>query len=167
MTGFDLSNNGKKSSRGYNNIMVADYSIFILIWGLYALTGLICGVFSSSRGKTNGLTPQYLPLGAFVWADAVVFGLFWVIVSVFTFLFQDGLLFLLIMSVFWGVRSLGEIIYWLNEQFSTINRNPPEKFIFLFKIFPNDSVWFINQIFWQCVLVVSIIFSVKLFTLWL
>jgi hypothetical protein len=147
--------------------MPTEFKLLIIAWGLYALAGLLWGLKHSRQSQTNQLSPLFLPLGAFVWADAVVFGLFWLLVVGLCLLIGDWLLFLLIGSVFWAVRSLGEMIYWLNEQFSTVHRNPPEKFKFLFKFFPNDSVWFVYQIFWQCVLVISLVVSVKLFSVWL
>jgi hypothetical protein len=83
-----------------------------------------------------------------------------------TWWLNDWLLFWLIVSVFWAVRSWGETIYWLNQQFSTIERNPPKKHI-LYPIFHNDSVWFVHQIIWQCVTVISIVVSLYFGRLWL
>ena len=88
------------------------------------------------------------------------------IISIVVIILNDWILFLLILSVFWLVRSLGETIYWLNQQFSKINRNPPKKF-WTFKFFPQDSLWFIHQIFWQCIAVISIIFTIYFAKIWL
>jgi len=51
----------------------------------------------------------------FVWGDAVIFGLFWTVALIVAWVLKDWYLFLLIVSVFWVVRSLGETIYfsWL------------------------------------------------------
>ncbi len=147
--------------------MPAYIILAVVLWSIYSLLGFVLGLLHSRRGNTNGLCPHFLLLGAFVWADAVVFSLFWLLVTLFVVIVQDWLLFLLVVSVFWVVRSWGEVIYWFNQQFSTLKRNPPEKFKLLFKLFPNDSVWFVYQIFWQCLLVITIIASVKLFSLWL
>lgn len=147
--------------------MPTEFKLLLSAWAMYALAGLVQGLKLCRQGQTNQPSPFFLPLGAFVWADAVVFGLFWLLVAGWCLLIGDWLLFFLIGAVFWSVRSLGEMIYWLNQQFSNIDRNPPEKFKFLFKFFPNDSVWFVYQIFWQCVLVISLVVSVKLFSVWL
>lgn len=138
----------------------------IIIWGVSSLFLLLKGS-KESRNKKNsyGLTPWLLPWGIFVWGDAVVFGFFWSLVSLITLILNDWILFLLTTSVFWVVRSLGEAIYWLNQQFSTINRNPPEKF-WVYKYFHNDSVWFIHQIFWQCITVISILFTIYFAKIW-
>ena len=124
------------------------------------------GLVKSRQGKAFTLVWWLFPWGAFVWGDAVVFGLFWAGVLVITYLLQDLLLLGLLTAIFWLVRSLGETIYWFNQQFSTVERNPPEKLPF-YSLFKNDSVWFIYQIVWQCVTVMAIFFSVWLFHLWL
>ena len=141
-------------------------SVFLIFFTIYALSAFIFGLKQCRQQKAYTLTPFLNPLGAFVWGDAVVFGLFWFLSSLVLLLLQDWLLFWLIFSVFWLVRSLGEMIYWFNQQFSTLNRNPAEK-LWLYKYFKNDSIWFVYQIFWQCVLVFFVIVSAKLFSLWL
>ncbi len=135
-----------------------------------ALFNLVTNViaFRECKYKKNafGLTPFLWPFGIYVWGDAVVFGFFWFFASVVSIFLNDWLLFLLIVSVFWLVRSVGETIYWFNEQFSTVNRNDPRKLPF-HTIFHNDSVWFIFQISNQCITVVTIITTVYLFHFWL
>lgn len=141
-----------------------------LVLLIYALANLF--VFSKglyeckSRKNAYGLTPKLTLLGVFAWGDAVVFGPFWITSTIISYFLKDWYLFLLIVSVFWLVRSLGETIYWFNQQFSTINRNPPEKLPF-FSIFKNDSIWYIYQIGWQCITVISIIFTIYLSKIWL
>jgi hypothetical protein len=104
--------------------------------------------------------------GAFVWADLVVFGLFWALAGIASLLLNDWILFLLITSLFWLVRAIGETMYWFNQQFTPRPGNEPEKFWF-HKFFHNDSVWFVYQIYWQCVTVVTILTSLYLAKLWL
>ena len=118
------------------------------------------------RKNAFGESPLLFFLGMFVWGDAVIFGLFWASISLVTFFLNDWILFLLTISLFWLVRSLGETNYWINQQFSTIVRNPPEKLRF-YTFFKNDSVWFVYQIIWQCVTVVSAIFTIYLLDIWL
>src|SRR3990170_36194 len=138
----------------------------IIFWGIISFILFIKGFFECKDKKNAyGLTPKLSVFGIFSWGDAVVFGLFWVLVSLITLVLNDWILFLLIISVFWVVRSFGEAIYWLNQQFSTINRNPPEKLMF-YKLFKNDSVWFIYQIFWQSITVVSLIFTIYFAKIW-
>jgi len=105
-------------------------------------------------------------LGIFVWGDGVIFGLFWCLTSLICLSLKDWILFLLIFSVFWVVRSFGETIYWLNQQFSDLNRNPPET-LNGFNFFKNDSIWFVYQIIHQCITVVAIISSIYLTRLWI
>lgn len=146
--------------------MVIWQTIFLVLIFIFSFFVSLVAFKHSKTGDTNGETPWLFFIGAFVWADAVVLGLFWILVIGGVLLFGDWLLFWLIMAVFWVVRSFGEIIYWLNEQFAVNHRNPPEKF-WIYRFFPNESVWFVIQVFWQCVLVGSIITSVYLFSRWL
>ena len=140
---------------------------FLLLSALFNLI-VFLKAFHESKDKKNafGLTPWLNLIGAFVWGDAVVFGLFWAIASLVTWLLNDWLLFLLIAALFWAVRSHGETIYWFNQQFSTLDRNPPKKLIG-YSIFHNDAIWFVYQIVWQCVTVISIIFSIYFGYQWL
>ncbi len=139
----------------------------ILIWGVYGLIAVIFGfVRTYKKNNPYGLSYWFNPLGAFVWADTVVFGAFFFLVSVFTLLISDFILFCLTFFVFWTVRSIGEQIYWFLEQFATNHRNL-EHTLWASRFFPRNSVWIANQIFWQCVSVVAIIASMYFFVKWL
>lgn len=142
--------------------------VIVFVYGVIALFGTIKALYESSRKKgAYGYVYSVLRLyGAFVWGDMVVFGLFWTLASAVSLLLHDWILFLLAISLFWLVRSLGETQYWFHQQFTPQKGNPPEKFL-LYKIFKSDAVWFVNQIGWQCVAVVTIITSLYLAKLWL
>ena len=138
------------------------FLFFILNIALSAKGYYECRYKKNAYGETRFL----YPLSMFVWGDAFIFGVFFALSSLVCILLQDQILFLLILSLFYLVRSVGETIYWFNQQFSTIIRMKPEKYP-THKIFHNDSVWFIMQIVNQCVTVVTIITSVYLFHIWL
>lgn len=139
----------------------------VVTYGIFSFIGCIKGLKECVFKKNPyGITYLYRVIGAFVWGDAVIFGFFWTSIAIASLLLHDWLFFLLALSLFWVVRSLGETIYWLNQQFSPINRNPPEK-LMLHEVFHGDSIWFIHQVFWQCITVVSIILSVYFASLWL
>lgn len=129
-------------------------------------------VFAKSLYETKqkhnpfGVTPFLYPFGIFVWADGVIIGLFWSLVSAVSNFLQDQLLFIFIVSLFWLVRSIGETIYWLNQQFSPVKRNSPQNLLG-HSVFQNDSVWFVYQVFWQCLTVISLILSVYFGAQWL
>lgn len=131
----------------------------------YTFLGLMVFIkgFYETKYKKNayGLTRPLLILGIFVWGDAVIFGPFWIITSVFSLLVKNWYLFLFIVSVFWAIRGLGEMVYWLNQQFSskTEVNNKPEDLIW-HSVFHNDSIWYVHQIIWQCVTVISIVCAV-------
>lgn len=125
------------------------------------------GIWESSKKENAFGDTIFLGwLGIFVWGDAVVFGPFWFLASLVPLLLRDWSLFLVIVSLFWVVRSLGETQYWFNQQFSNVHRNPPEK-MRCYGLFKNDSIWFGYQIFWQCILVASLIFSIYSVSQWL
>lgn len=146
---------------------MSNIDFFLGIFLIINLLIFLKGAYETIKKKNSyGWTLGLYPLGIFFWGDAVIFGLFWVIASAISLLLEDWNLFRLIFSVFWVVRSLGEITYWLNQQFSTINRCPPEKLPGI-KLFHNDSIWFIYQICWQCVAVAAIISSIYFAKIWL
>lgn len=107
------------------------------------------------RNNPHGLTRILLPLGIFVWADGVVISIFWTIIGLYSLLFGSVSEFVVLYALFWVVRSFGEVIYWLLQQFSSEVKDPPETVPFS-NIFPGKSVWFAMQVIWQMVLVISI-----------
>ena len=140
--------------------------IIIMLFALYSLTALIYAIKAINNKKIYGLTPQYYLLGSFVWGDALIFGIFWILVCITMLILNDWILFLLIYSVFVVVRSLGETMYWFHHQFTTLEKNilkdmPGYKWI------KSDALWFIYQIITQCVTVVSIITSIYLAVIWI
>jgi len=149
--------------------MTSWQNLFILLFALINVFVFFKGFYESKYKKNAyGLTRILLPLGIFAWGDAVVLGPFWVISSIIALILKDWYLFLLIISIFWVVRSVGETIYWFNQQFSSkiYDWNKPENLPW-HSIFHNDSVWFIHQIVWQCTTVVSVILSIYFINLWL
>lgn len=147
--------------------MTLSHQLFLLAFTLFNLLVSIKG-FYESKYKRNafGLTRPLVIIGVFVWGDAVVFGPFWTAVSLLSLVLQDWYLFFLITSIFWVVRSYGEVIYWLNQQFSTLKRNPIETLPWQ-SIFHNDSVWFVHQIIWQCAMVISLVLTIYFSHTWL
>lgn len=141
------------------------YLVFFI--GALGLFGFFKGLHESKYKKNAfGLTRSLTILGSFVWADAVVFGLFWLFFAGVSIALDDWWLFLFGTAVFWAVRGFGETQYWIAQQFSSKNRNPVETLLF-HGIFHNDSIWFVYQIFWQCVTVAALVASVYLASMWL
>ncbi len=140
-------------------------TIIVGLFGMFALSGFLAGL-KNCRKNPWGLTPVFNIIGAFIWTDAVVFGLFWSIVCSVVLILSNWILFLLILSIFWLVRSIGEVIYWLNEQFAVNKRNKPET-LWHSKFFPGTSAYVASQIFWQCITVFTIITTIYLVKTWL
>ncbi|HLE49327.1 MAG TPA: hypothetical protein VI819_04850 [Patescibacteria group bacterium] len=107
------------------------------------------------RSRAYSETRLLFPLGIFVWGDALLITPFWIFVT-FWFLITKNVFVVKIAFIsFWLIRSLGEAIYWINEQFATNKKNKPEKFIH-FRLLKNDSVYFVNQVFWQVITAVAL-----------
>lgn len=143
-----------------------NYQIFLIIFSFYSLFGFVKGFLECKKMKNPfGHAFLFLPIGAFVWGDALILGIFWTVVTLVTFFLDDFLLFLLFYSLFWTVRSMGEILYWMNQQFSHKSLEQPEWW-WSYKLVGDRAVWFINQLVWQCALVITIILSLYFSTLW-
>ena len=140
--------------------------IIIELFAVYAFSATAFGYRQCKYFKNAfRLTPQYFPLGAFAWGDAVVFGLFWLVTCFITLFMGDWLLFLFTVSVFWFVRSIGETMYWFHQQFSPMQRNNLTAMPG-YTIFHDDSLWFVYQIVAQCIAVVSSISSLYFGVSW-
>jgi hypothetical protein len=141
---------------------------FILIYTIGAFLFALKGLYESVIKKNPyGQQTIWMNLyGAFVWADAVVLATFWFLAGIVLWYLNNWQLFLLMQSIFWFIRSIGETLYWFLVQFSQKETDPPERF-WLSRYFPGTSVWFINQMFWQCVTVTSLIFSIYFGHKWL
>lgn len=132
-------------------------SLVLIVIFFYSLVAAVLGAWQTlSRRNPYGLALPFLPLGVFVWGDALVLGIFWMGVVMVLSWWPDWRLFGLIVSAFWAVRSAGEMVYWLNRQFSVAQREPAEDH-FLYRWVHSDAVWFLHQLIWQCVLVGSIV----------
>ena len=131
--------------------------LLIFLYGFFAFVSLALGIRQTYfRKNPYGLTPQLIIYGIFVWGDAIIIGLFWTVVSLITVLTGNTSFFLITQAVYWIVRSMGEIIYWFLQQFAETKRDLPKTLAF-HQFFPGESIWFAYQLFWQIVLVISII----------
>lgn len=129
--------------------------------GALAMGYTIVGFVKSRAGKSYGKFWPLNTIGGFVWGDALIFGPFWALASIITILMQDWWLFELIFLCFWLVRSVGETIYWLNQQYSDVIREKPEKSI-LYRFVKSNAVWFLMQIWWQCITVATLVLLILL-----
>lgn len=134
-------------------------NVVLVSFLIYSLAGFSFGL--KNRKNPYGLCKRFTLIGAFVWTDAFMFGLFFLLISVLCLALQEWVLFGLIYSVFWLVRSIGEQIYWFHEQFAVTHRNSPHTLL-PSKVFKGEEVWIVMQTFWQCVSVVAIVVSLYL-----
>ncbi len=147
----------------YTSLMQLWQTLALGIILLYSLTSIVLGHINLYKRKNPfGLAPFFNLIGVFVWADAVVFGIFFAIAALAAFILGNILLFLLIYSVFWVIRSIGEQVYWFLEQFAQNHRNSPTS-LKMSKFYHGESIYIHYQIFWQCISAVAIISSVYFF----
>lgn len=142
--------------------------IIVLCFGLGALSLFLKSVYEIVRKKNPYGQANYgILYGGFVFADYLIFGAFFTLVALAILLLGDFLLFLLIYSVFWMVRSVGEALYWFLQQFSTLtHKNPPQRYL-IYRVVKSDAVWFVNQIIWQCLTVIFVITTIYLSAVWI
>ena len=141
--------------------------LIIIFYMAYSTLAFLKGTIESYKGKnTHGSAANFFFTGSIVWADAVIFGAFWTLASLLTIYLNDWVLFLLFQSVFWTVRAWGESVYWFNQQFSEKINVQPENMRRTYEFFKNDSVWFVRQVQWQCVMVIGIISTIYLAKVW-
>lgn len=141
-----------------------NYLFASLILSGIAIT--IASVYQSKKGNSFAITYYLFPLGIFVWGDGIVFGPLWTLAGVFFGLISDLIGLFLFISIFWIVRSAGETIYWLNEQFVKDHRNDYKKMLG-HALVKNESVYFLHQITFQSILVISIMSTIYFAHLWL
>ena len=56
-----------------------------------------------------------LPISVYVWGDALIISLFWILAGIFLF-FINWINWLKLIIIFFTLRSFFEVIYWLNAQ---------------------------------------------------
>lgn len=135
--------------------------LLISVIALLSIVFWIAGLVVSRRGKSYGKFWPLNLIGAFVWGDALVFGPFWILAAILCIALQNWWLFELIFLCFWLIRSLGETIYWFLQQFSNVVREKPEK-VFFYPLVKNNSVWFLMQIWWQCISITALVLLILL-----
>lgn len=118
------------------------------------------------RKNSFGLVRRLSFLGMFVWGDVLILAPFWMIISSVSLLLNDWLLFILFVSAFWLVRSLGETLYWFLQQFAVVKRDPPES-LAGYRFVKNESIWFMYQVMWQCITVISLVATIFFAHRWL
>ncbi len=141
---------------------------FLVITAIMNAFGVVWGYLQSAKHKNAfGLTPWLYPWGVFVWGDALVISPFFILVSLLSLIVNDLNLFMLFFSAYWLIRSIGESIYWFNQQFSTIVRVKLTEIPFYGKLVHDDSAWFVMQIFMQCIAVFALIGTIYFAAAWL
>jgi multidrug transporter EmrE-like cation transporter len=149
---------------------------FLIVFALISLALFIFAVAKVRAEKENGIwtfMPFILTLlnGTFILGDAIVFSIFFFIVSLVLIYKNDVRYTLLVFLMFWIVRSAGEVVYWLNYQFTSIHPHQPQfpvrnQLEFLTGSIPENSVYTLYQATNQVLLVVFLILLFLLIKNW-
>lgn len=138
-------------------------NIFLITLLIYAGVGTWIGLDNSWRKKNPiGISKWFQPLGAFVWADLIILGPFWIMVSLLLLWTKDINLATIIFLIFWLVRAYGEVQYWIAEQFGSNKRNKPQDLWGNHFFGGGESVYFGYQVFWQMVMIVCAVALIKI-----
>lgn len=145
--------------------------LLILGWVNFLLFWLSLYKVRHNKAKVE-LIYWAIPLGAFTWEDLLVFSLFNLLAAIVVLLARDLRLGLLILIVFWSVRNLGEILYWLGQQFcqpTVYPHNQYQDLKFLQQVTGKISLqqlFIIMQVLHQALLVISLVALVLLLIHW-
>ncbi|MDA1079676.1 MAG: hypothetical protein O2840_03250 [bacterium] len=130
-------------------------ALFLLAIVLFLSLAFVLALKRVRDGSFYGDTFWLLPLGVYVWGDALILLPFWIIVAV-VFLLSgvSGLGLIRLYLIFAAVRSAYEVVYWLLHQATKDQYRAP-----LFRKFtglaPRDGA-ILYQLLHTCVLVLAI-----------
>jgi hypothetical protein len=145
---------------------------FLIIFALISLALFMFAVTKARAEKESGIwifLPFILTLlnGTFILGDAIVFSIFFFIASLVLIYKNDIRYTLLTFLMFWIVRSAGEVVYWLNYQFTFIHPHPVRNQLeFLTGSIPESSVYILYQAANQALLIAFLILLFLLIKNW-
>lgn len=126
----------------------------VLVVNIVLQLGLFIIAVRKLRGGYLLKTHPYLFIfGSFVWEDSLVLSLFWLISS-FLLLYLDSLKALIVLIlIFLVVRSIGELLYSLFQQFKTDGHRPYD---YGFKKIDRKNIFIIYQVLALSVITLSL-----------
>lgn len=132
---------------------------FLVAAGVLYFIATILGVTNVLNGNFSGIAWGFVPMGIFIWGDAIVLGPFIMLACLWLLSINKPVWTGLFFSVFATVRSFIEIIYALNAQFSSTVR-PWElewKELGLVKSIGLMEIFVVYQLIFTCVFIISIL----------
>jgi hypothetical protein len=140
-----------------------------ILRSIIALCSILCiiAIWQIAQGNITGFEPLFfgfgsLLFGAFNWADMLVFSLLWLILSLILLRLQKTIYFGIAYLSFWLIRSSGEVLFSMLQQFNPHTRPwllyMPRAILqqtFLGK-FILVRYWVVEQIFFQSIAVISL-----------
>jgi hypothetical protein len=95
---------------------------FLLVIGLLALAATVLGFVNYGRGNFSGVSWPFVWIGIFIWGDGIVLGTFLLLGCVYLWFKNNSIATGMFFSAYALLRSLFEVQYNLNAQFSTLSR---------------------------------------------
>lgn len=131
------------------------YSLVTL--AIISLITTFLGIFQVLNGDFSGHPYLLIPLGIFIWGDALIIGPFLFLCSIYLWFKKDPTCTGLLLSLYASIRSFIEIIYGLNAQFTKTTR--PWEYPFLnmdlVKSLGVTELHVLYQVGFTCIFVVS------------
>lgn len=129
--------------------------IFLLSLSLFLILLFLLALKRVRDGHFYGDTFWLLPLGVYVWGDALILLPFWIFVALLLlFSGVSGVALVRLYLIFAAVRSAYEIVYWLLHQATKEVYKPP--LIRKFTQLPAQDGAILYQLAHTCVLVLAI-----------
>jgi hypothetical protein len=131
--------------------------IVLLVLGIISFISSIFGWLYSLYGNASGFTPYFFWMGIFTWDDGMIIGTFLFIICIFLWFKNNSIFTGLFLSTYAMIRSLGEVIYNLNAQFSPISRPWESKLPAIASSFHLQLVelFVVGQIFFMVICITS------------
>ena len=97
--------------------------ILILVLFTLGVGSFLLGIHRSKRDQFYSDTHWLIPLGIFVWGDALILGPFWAF-SALAFWWLPVIWIIRYLSLFYAMRSAYEVVYWINHQVAKRDYQP-------------------------------------------
>lgn len=154
-------------------MLISLYAILVIWTSIH----LILLLLSLNKIKNSGNEVKFIYswgfiFGAFVWEDLIVFSILNIGISLLVLIVRNLLPGLILLTVFWLVRSAGETAYFMFQQFIQPKHHPHEislQLKILRKLFgkiSNQKCFIILQVFHQTNLVIFAFILIMLLKYW-
>ena len=141
------------------------FTYFILIWGIASIFLAFVSIYKIKANKQRCDFTWWwaFPIGAFVWEDALIFGILHFLLALVSLLSKSNMLWVVAFLVFWIIRSAGETLYFFLQQFIVPVHHPHDisaQLTLIRRLFGDISdqkIFILLQVSMQSILVLSLL----------